>query len=254
MVRPCEVVVDNRERDLIAALARQGTAHATQVMPVGDLAFYRDGRALLLVERKTWADLAGSIVDGRYAEQKGRLLAARAGADAPAVAYLLEGPEPGRAPRAFSRVDTATLLSAQASMTLRDGFSLLCTSGVADTATLVRLLRDRLSPGAKNPLRKPARPGAAAAAAPAAVPVPAPPALSKQWAQSGTPGRVYARQLMCVESVSRGAAAAVAAAAPDAKRLRALLREDGAVADIVPRGKKRRLGPALEQKLRAAFV
>ena len=71
------------ETALFTALQARLGAESHQVvrerLDVGDVVMTTgDGGARLLVERKTWADLASSLTDGRYAEQKVRLLAAAA--------------------------------------------------------------------------------------------------------------------------------------------------------------------------------
>jgi len=43
-------------------------------LDLGDFVFYKDGEIILVVERKTTCDLYSSIRDGRYKEQKIRLL------------------------------------------------------------------------------------------------------------------------------------------------------------------------------------
>ena len=88
------------ETPLFAALqARLGAEHhvVRERLDVGDVVLTApgDGGATLIVERKTWPDLAKSLTDGRYAEQKARLLAVAAappplpcaGGGAAAVSY-----------------------------------------------------------------------------------------------------------------------------------------------------------------------
>ena len=78
------------ETPLFAALqARLGTEHhvVRERLDVGDVVLTApDGGATLIVERKTWPDLAKSLTDGRYAEQKARLLAAAAAPPPPPCA------------------------------------------------------------------------------------------------------------------------------------------------------------------------
>ena len=78
------------ETPLFAALqARLGAEHhvVRERLDVGDVVLTApDGGATLIVERKSWPDLAKSLTDGRYAEQKARLLAAAAAPPAPPCA------------------------------------------------------------------------------------------------------------------------------------------------------------------------
>lgn len=60
----------------------------THVLSIGDFAFCYDGEVLdYVVERKKADDLAASIIDGRYKEQKYRLK----NSGASHVIYLYEG-------------------------------------------------------------------------------------------------------------------------------------------------------------------
>ncbi len=70
--------VDTRENDLIKLL--QHKEHVTvKQLPVGDIWIGVSGEDLeadgLLIERKSIRDLEASILDGRYREQRGRILA-----------------------------------------------------------------------------------------------------------------------------------------------------------------------------------
>jgi ERCC4-type nuclease len=64
------VTIDTRERDAIRML-QSGTAfgypHAVEQIAVADFQIHANGRPVVLIERKTWSDLAASIKDGRTA-------------------------------------------------------------------------------------------------------------------------------------------------------------------------------------------
>ena len=64
------VVIDKRER----ALARLLRDAEQQTLDVGDIKCTYENGGAWIVERKTAQDLAASIRDGRWAEQKDRLL------------------------------------------------------------------------------------------------------------------------------------------------------------------------------------
>ena len=89
------VRVDTNAGETALFTALQARLGAEQVvrerLDVGDVALMSDAGALL-VERKTWADLAKSLTDGRYAEQKARLLAAAAAAAPAPPAPPASGP------------------------------------------------------------------------------------------------------------------------------------------------------------------
>ena len=77
------VVVDSREAALLQDLGDEGCEK--EFLVLGDIVFSDDTRELI-VERKTWNDLWSSIQDGRYREQRSRLLGCGS-----AVLYLIEG-------------------------------------------------------------------------------------------------------------------------------------------------------------------
>ena len=77
------------ETPLFTALqARLGAEQVVRErLDVGDVVLTApESGAMLIVERKSWPDLAKSLTDGRYAEQKARLLAAAAPPAAPCAA------------------------------------------------------------------------------------------------------------------------------------------------------------------------
>ncbi len=70
------IYIDNRERDLIELLKKEneGVLFEETNLEVGDIQFRKDEFIFMVIERKTFSDLSASIKDGRYKEQKQRLL------------------------------------------------------------------------------------------------------------------------------------------------------------------------------------
>ena len=69
------VVVDSRERTLLNIFRERSDGFEVKSLPCGDIEVeYENGRGWLC-ERKTCADLAASLVDGRWKEQTSRLFA-----------------------------------------------------------------------------------------------------------------------------------------------------------------------------------
>ena len=71
--------IDNRERDLIQSFINNNIKIETQNLDIGDIQIiYIDDsymeHNLVVIERKTYDDLSTSIKDGRYKEQKNRIL------------------------------------------------------------------------------------------------------------------------------------------------------------------------------------
>ncbi len=143
------LIIDNREAALHAALT---TPHTLQQLHVGDihiglsqdqkgpassglqLSSRMQGPALIM-ERKTFADFQSSIMDGRYREQRGRLLAA-AQETGSKVAYILEG-----SPASLRGTMTeASILKLVSRLQFKHGIPVFRTASVAATADLVEIL------------------------------------------------------------------------------------------------------------------
>jgi ERCC4-type nuclease len=147
-LRAVEIALDVRERALSDALDACGVTYASRSLDVGDVAFYAEARGaepIMVVERKTLADLAASIKDGRYKEQKSRLLSS---VPASAIVYLLEV----GAPSAFSfdaRMRHShmapSLQGAVCSLLVGYGFRVVMTRDVAETAAFLKRAADRLA-------------------------------------------------------------------------------------------------------------
>lgn len=136
------VRVDVRERALIPLIPDAEVA----ALDLGDIQVDH-----VIMERKTPADLAASIADGRWRDQLRRLRDAKAKGYVPCV--VIEGAAgwgwdqadaPSSAVR-FGPVPASALPSALLGAALRDGIPFFATSGPRDTAALVARVRDKVS-------------------------------------------------------------------------------------------------------------
>ena len=85
------LILDVREARLAEALTTLKVPFTTANLDVGDFVIQNtEGEALLVAERKSHADFAASNADGRYREQRARLMAVRG--MGVAVLYILEAP------------------------------------------------------------------------------------------------------------------------------------------------------------------
>ena len=126
------IVLDTREHGLIPLLS---TA-TVQQLPVGDAWIQvSDTQTVLVVERKTTADFEASFLDGRYREQRTRLLAYCQEHKAKPL-YILEGGLEGRR-RKMERPALQKLLHR---LMLRYGVAVWPTSSLEDTAKTLELL------------------------------------------------------------------------------------------------------------------
>jgi ERCC4-type nuclease len=124
-----------------------GTLHTTrsEPLPVGDVILSSDdGKTDYIVfERKSLADLAASIRDGRYKEQSHRLQAIP-GMHNHNVIYVIEG-DFARYNERFSKIGKKALLSAMCSLNYYKGFSVVRTMSILETYELIHHYADKLS-------------------------------------------------------------------------------------------------------------
>jgi ERCC4-type nuclease len=125
------IVLDSRERGLIEIMKET----PWQQLPVGDAWIQYDGATKVVVERKTTADLEASFLDGRYREQRTRLLAYCAEHKAKPL-YVLEGGLDGRR----QRLERSALQKLVHRLLLRYGVAVWSTKDMADTASTLNLL------------------------------------------------------------------------------------------------------------------
>jgi crossover junction endonuclease MUS81 len=108
----------------------------THALAIGDFVFAYDGEILdYVVERKKADDLAASITDGRYKEQKYRLKNCGAGH----VIYLYEG-----YPSEGSLLKEKELMNALLKTRVSDGFMVYRTVRIGETARLLAELHGQL--------------------------------------------------------------------------------------------------------------
>ena len=72
------IQVDSREKDLYEIIKTQTEFPVSSMsLEIGDIMIVNSEKPLLVLERKSLADLAASNRDGRYREQRARLLSMR---------------------------------------------------------------------------------------------------------------------------------------------------------------------------------
>ena len=125
--------VDYREHALLALLKAE-----TKNLVLGDICIEKDGQDVVLIERKTVADLAASICDGRYQEQSFRLL--ESNLPPHRIVYLIEG-----SLDQVQSISKKALLSAMMSLWFTKGFSVVQTKDVEETAEFIQQLFEKAS-------------------------------------------------------------------------------------------------------------
>ena len=213
--------LDFRERDLIERLPKASVKSLT----LGDAVVELDGKELVIVERKTLADLAASITDGRYKEQSQRLAAY----DIPNhnVLYLIEGSFKNYADRG---VPKSTLYSCMVSLLYGKGFSVVRTESVDQTADFLQALCSKLEKekGYQHPVKE----GASA--------------IKKERKDSITPANINTIMLSQIPYVSSAIAGAVLAQHKTVQALSEALQKDRACIDSTSLNGKKVSSRALE--------
>ena len=121
-------ILDIRERHLIPFLP----SFEVQTMAIGDIQV-----GTLLIERKTIKDLEASVLDGRYREQKTRLLAICQEKGLSPL-YILEGPFSSTT----GRIQVPALMKLVARLQYKHGIPVIHTASLEETATLVKALAE----------------------------------------------------------------------------------------------------------------
>jgi len=141
--------VDMRETELFSLFQINlvGPTHTLQseALPVGDIILSSaDGATDYIVfERKSLADLAASIRDGRYKEQSLRLQAFP-NVSNHNVVYIIEG-DFARYNERFSKIGKGALQSAMCSLNYYKGFSVVRTMSIMETHELIQYYADKLA-------------------------------------------------------------------------------------------------------------
>lgn len=130
-----QIIIDIREHELIQLLPTQPTAQ----LPVGDIwiGSPETNEYAVVAERKTVADLESSLKDGRYREQRTRLLAFCAEKKARPL-YIIEG----GLQHSFQK---KTLWKVLNRLGMRYGVSIMPTISTKDTAELVVAISEQLT-------------------------------------------------------------------------------------------------------------
>jgi ERCC4-type nuclease len=161
-----------KAKSLATTAASATTNHEikSERLPLGDVILHDPsqgqglGRDIVIFERKTLADLAASIRDGRYKEQSFRLIetAAATGFHTHNIVYIIEG-DLARYDERHSRITKTALQSAMVSLLYYKGFSVVRTMNVGETAEFILNFADKVAKESADGM-KPAYDAEAAAA------------------------------------------------------------------------------------------
>jgi ERCC4-type nuclease len=143
-----------KAKSLAATAAAATTNHEikSERLPLGDVILHDPsqgqglGRDIVIFERKTLADLAASIRDGRYKEQSFRLIetAAATGFHTHNIVYIIEG-DLARYDERHTQITKTALQSAMVSLLYYKGFSVVRTMNVGETAYFILHFADKVA-------------------------------------------------------------------------------------------------------------
>jgi ERCC4-type nuclease len=125
--------IDYREHALLSRLTAE-----TKNLVLGDICIEKDGQDVVVIERKTIADLSASICDGRYNEQSFRLL--ESNLPPHRIVYLIEG-----SLDSAQSLPKKNLMTAMISLWFSKGFSVVQTSSVDETVEFIQYLFEKVS-------------------------------------------------------------------------------------------------------------
>ena len=135
------ITIDLREHELIQLAHAQHIPIQTMHLPVGDILIQKDDQVLVF-ERKTMADLAASIKDGRYSEQRQRL---KSTYPFHRITFLIEGSTTSlRTQPTTARIASKAIVSALISSQYRDGFHVHHTSNLTETLWYIQEVSQRM--------------------------------------------------------------------------------------------------------------
>ena len=125
------MILDTREHDLITLLA--DTNPEIKQLPVGDI-WIGD----LIIERKSVKDLEASILDGRYREQRGRILA-HCQENAVKPLYIIEGGLSSHT----GRLTTSAIMKFINRLVFHYNMPVVQTGGLKETADLLKAIAEQ---------------------------------------------------------------------------------------------------------------
>lgn len=136
-----DLIIDVRERHLIEAL-QDDTQFTSRQLDLGDVHICDGDTVSCIIERKTIADLAASIKDGRYHEQKMRLVSQRSTSSVKLV-YIIEGSMSFNESGMQYGVLKKALVSCLINSSLRDGVTIFKSQGILDTCDIIKAMLAR---------------------------------------------------------------------------------------------------------------
>jgi len=135
-----EIIIDNRENKLKNHFKNKNYVKFSN-LDLGDIIFKFNNEIVLIVERKTLQDLSDSIKDGRYREQKLRLLG---NYPKDKILYLIEGNMNRSKNISISGLKLYGLFSCLINLLLRDKIKIYKTNNITETIRFIQNLSKKI--------------------------------------------------------------------------------------------------------------
>lgn len=129
-----QFIIDNRERKVIDCISKKNIEYKLTNLDIGDYIFeykQKEDNPKVIIERKTVDDLASSIKDGRYKEQKVRLLNEQNNGHQ--IIYIIEG----NIYNGVGKISSKTFNSVIVNGIIRDGIYTYISKDIEDTVNFL---------------------------------------------------------------------------------------------------------------------
>lgn len=135
------ILIDTRESKLIELFEENNIDYNKKQLEIGDIQIMKDDQIILCIERKTIDDLVSSIKDGRYKEQKTRMLSK---INYDNILYIIEG-----------KIDKykhneKQIFGSITNMNFRDKIKVISTNNTKQTYELILSLKKKFIEGKFN--------------------------------------------------------------------------------------------------------
>ena len=133
------IILDNRENSLIELFRDYETINVSvSQLALGDIIIKKDEKDIILIERKTYADLLSSIKDSRFSEQSYRL-SNTSGLNTHSIIYIIEGNITD-----YPDAEKKIIYSSIVSLYYYKGFSVFRTFSTKETYEYIKNLAEKI--------------------------------------------------------------------------------------------------------------
>ena len=133
-----DLIIDNREKGLINLLNEINEKYILLNLDVGDIQYKVNDELIYIIERKTVDDLGASINDGRYKEQKVRLLSNNKNN----IYYIIEGDI-----NECKTLSKKAILGSIINMIFRDNIKIIYSKNIKQTLDIILQIKHKYDSG-----------------------------------------------------------------------------------------------------------